>query len=178
MIKDKLNTQSALPVIILKQNNSRQALITLDQSVSIPRDWECLSLSCSDADIRSRLMDVWCHLTPPCTPDVSLTNIRAASPLPDQLIARVIPRVRLNVSIIRRDDDVSSSKKNKKYEPSLIDLQGRSDNMSCFVWRLLEALKIDLQIKVGWVLKNLGNSLFDGHWDIWIWTIGSWDNWV
>ena len=72
-------------------------------------------------------MDVWCHLTPPFTPDVpdvSLTNIRAASPLPDQLIARVIPRVRLNVSIIRRDDDVSSSKKNKKYEPSLIALAG------------------------------------------------------
>ena len=126
MIKDKLNTQSALPVIILKQNNSRQALITLDQSVSIPRDWECLSLSCSDADIRSRLMDVWCHLTPPCTPDVSLTNIRAASPLPDQLIARVIPRVRLNVSInswLEDYDDVSPKKnKNKKYEPSLIAL--------------------------------------------------------
>ena len=52
---------------------------------------------------------------------MSLTNIRAASPLPGQLIARVIPRVRLNVSIIRRDDDVSS-KKNKKYEPSLIPL--------------------------------------------------------
>ena len=49
----------------------------------------------------------------PDVPDVSLTNIRAASTLPDQLIARVIPRVRLNVSIIRWDDDVSS-KKNKK----------------------------------------------------------------
>ena len=56
----------------------------------------------------------------PDVPDVSLTNIRAASTLPDQLIARVIPRVRLNVSIIRWDDDVSSKKNIKKYEPSLI----------------------------------------------------------
>ena len=67
----------------------------------------------------------------PCTPDVpdvSLTNIRAASPLPDQLIARVIPRVRLNVSInswLEDYDDVSPKKnKNKKYEPSLIALAG------------------------------------------------------
>ena len=63
-------------------------------------------------------------------------------------------------------------------EEIVLHVQVRSDNMSCFVWRLLEALKIYLQIKVGWVLKNLGNSLFNGHWDIWIWTIGSWDNWV
>ena len=49
--------------------------------------------------------------------------------------------------------------------------------VGCF-WRPLEAPKIYLLIKVWWVLKNWGNSLFDGHWDIWIWTIVSWDNWV
>ena len=57
-----------------------------------------------------------------------------------------------------------------------IAIQTRTKNMAGFVWRLLEALKIDLQIKVGWVLKNSGNSLFDRHWNFTIWTKGSWDN--
>ena len=59
-----------------------------------------------------------------------------------------------------------------------LTLQVRSDNIAGFVWRLLEALTIDLQIKVRWVLKNLGNSLFDWHWFFWIWAIMSWDNGV
>ena len=35
-----------------------------------------------------------------------------------------------------------------------------------------------LEIKVGWVLKNSGNSLYNGHQDIPIWAKESWDNWV
>ena len=35
-----------------------------------------------------------------------------------------------------------------------------------------------LRIKVGRVLKNSGNSLFNGHWNFFIWTKGSWDKWV
>ena len=57
-------------------------------------------------------------------------------------------------------------------------LQPTTDKLAPFVWRLLEAFKIDLQIKVGWVLKNSGNFLFDRHWNFTIWTKGSWDNWV
>ena len=37
-------------------------------------------------------------------------------------------------------------------------------------------LKIDLQIKVGWVLKNSGSSLFDGHQYFWFVTNGCLDN--
>ena len=36
-------------------------------------------------------------------------------------------------------------------------------------------IKMDLQIKVGWVLKNSGNSLSDGHRKFSIWTIGCWE---
>ena len=44
-------------------------------------------------------------------------------------------------------------------------------NKTCaFVQRLLEALKIDLQTKVGWVLKTSGNSQFGRHWNFSIWT--------
>ena len=57
-------------------------------------------------------------------------------------------------------------------------VQTRTKNMAGFVWRLLEALKIDLQIKVGWVLKNSGNSLIDKHWYFTNWTKANWDNWV
>ena len=57
-------------------------------------------------------------------------------------------------------------------------LQPRSIKLAPLFWRLLEALKIDLQTKVGWVLKTSGNSLFDRHWNFTIWIKGSWDNWV
>ena len=30
----------------------------------------------------------------------------------------------------------------------------------------LGALEIDWKLKVGWVLKNSGNSLFDRHWNL------------
>ena len=43
-------------------------------------------------------------------------------------------------------------------------VQGRKNKFAGFVWRPLEALKNDLQIKVGWVLKKSGNSLLDRHW--------------
>ena len=58
------------------------------------------------------------------------------------------------------------------------NIQSRTKNLAGFVWRPLGALKIDLKIRVGWVLKNSGNSLFDWHWNCTIWTNGSWDNWV
>ena len=45
-------------------------------------------------------------------------------------------------------------------------------------WRLLEALKIYLQTKVGWVLKTSGNSLSNRHWNFSIWNKGSKNNWV
>ena len=60
----------------------------------------------------------------------------------------------------------------------LIQLQPRSIKLAPLFWRLLEALKIDLQTKVGWVLKTSGNSPFVGHWNFSIWTKGSKDNWV
>ena len=53
--------------------------------------------------------------------------------------------------------------------------QSRTDKMAGFVYRLTETSKIDIKIKVGWVSKNSGNSLCDGHWDIWILTMVSWD---
>ena len=34
-----------------------------------------------------------------------------------------------------------------------------------FVLMASKALKLDLQIKVGWVLKSSDNSLLNGHWD-------------
>ena len=46
-----------------------------------------------------------------------------------------------------------------------------------FHW-CITSLKNLLWIKVGWVLKNSGNSLDDGHWDFSIWTRESWENWV
>ena len=45
---------------------------------------------------------------------------------------------------------------------------------NCF----LEALKFELQKKVGWVLKSSGNSLLNGHWDYPFWTKGRWENQV
>ena len=39
-----------------------------------------------------------------------------------------------------------------------------------FCFLLLEALKFDLQIKVGWVFKKSGKSLHNGHWDYPFWT--------
>ena len=48
--------------------------------------------------------------------------------------------------------------------------------MTCPVClKALRGIKMDLQIKVGWVLKNSGNSLCDRHWNFPIWTIGSWE---
>ena len=61
---------------------------------------------------------------------------------------------------------------------SCTNVQPRSIKLAPLFWRLLEALKIDLQTKVGWVLKTSGNSLFDRHWNFTIWIKGSWDNWV
>ena len=60
--------------------------------------------------IWDRLMDLWCHLTPRCARCLSLTNILAASPLSGHSIARVIPRVHLNVYIIRRWRDFYSKR--------------------------------------------------------------------
>ena len=34
--------------------------------------------------------------------------------------------------------------------------------------------EFELKIKVGWVLKNSGNSLFNRHWDFSIWIMESW----
>ena len=46
-----------------------------------------------------------------------------------------------------------------------------------FQW-CITSLKNPLWLKVGWVLKNSGNSLDDWHWDFPIWTWESWENWV
>ena len=67
---------------------------------------------------------------------------------------------------------------NHCYCPGWGYLQRRPDKLAGFVWRLLEALKISLQKRVGWVLKNLEDSLNNRHWDISIWTIGGWENCV
>ena len=57
-----------------------------------------------------------------------------------------------------------------------IKLQPPTIKLASLFWRLLEALQIDLQTKVGWVLKTSGNSPFVGHWNFSIWTKESKDN--
>ena len=44
-------------------------------------------------------------------------------------------------------------------------LQGVQKKPPICVQRLIEVLKSDLQIKVGWVLTNSGNPLLNGHWN-------------
>ena len=73
---------------------------------------------------------------------------------------------------------VSPTTLNMPGKTEIVLLQPRSIKLAPLFWRLLEALKIDLQTKVGWVLKTSGNSLIDRHWNFTIWIKGSWDNWV
>lgn len=101
VIKDKLNIQTAKPCHNIKTKQPKAGLDTSRPVCMYPMR---LGVSISLVlGYRHQISADGCLMSPdsPDVPDVSLTNIRAASTLPDQLIARVIPRVRLNVSIIR-----------------------------------------------------------------------------
>ena len=66
----------------------------------------------------------------------------------------------------------------KKYT---LYIQGTTQNLAFFLKQFkcyITPFKEPLRLKIGWVLKNSGSSLYDGHWNFPIWTIQSWENQV
>ena len=162
--------------LIIHGDNIFQAYIQTYRQNTSPWAWHCwtpgLVLSCKEADL-----------------EVQLSLCPSVSKLKSDIPVRPITRQ----SILGSDGMTKSNcslfiwllseclhnvlrvilKSSLSHHEVCLKLQGRTENMVGFIlWfqRLLEAPKFDLQIKVGWVLKNSGNSLLNGHWDYPFWT--------